>query len=115
MTWPAAAVPSWPWPRISRVEARLSARRSIVAISSTVGKDENSSGCWMNSADIRMRTEKVIESARLISSSQVGIGRIRTDQDRDDAERQRDLAAPQRGDERARRGRPGSAAAVGSA
>jgi hypothetical protein len=44
MTWPAASVPSWPRAKISRVEARLSASRSIVAISSTVGNAENSSG-----------------------------------------------------------------------
>ncbi len=79
MTWPAAAVPSCPWLRMRRVEARLSARRSIVDIRSTVGNDENSSGRSMNSATIRMRTEKVIESARLMSSSHGGIGRMRTD------------------------------------
>jgi hypothetical protein len=44
MTWPAALVPSWPCDRISRVEARLSASLSMVAISRTVGKAENSSG-----------------------------------------------------------------------
>ncbi len=32
MTWPAASVPSWPCARISRVEARLSASRSMVEI-----------------------------------------------------------------------------------
>src|SRR6266851_5405757 len=61
-----------------RVEARLSARRSIVAISRTVGKVENSSGFWMNSATIRMRMDSVIEIARLKSSSQDGIGRMST-------------------------------------
>jgi hypothetical protein len=40
---PAAAVPSWPRDRIRRVEARLTASRSMVAMSSTVGKAENSS------------------------------------------------------------------------
>ena len=58
MTWPAAAVPSWPRARIRPVEARLSASRSMVAISSTVGKAENSSGAWMNSAVIRISTER---------------------------------------------------------
>ena len=58
ITWPAAAGPSWPWPRISRVEARLSASRSMVAISSTVGKALNSSGFSMNSAVSRISTEK---------------------------------------------------------
>ena len=77
MTWPAAAVPSWPWARMSRVEARLSASRSIVAINRTVGKAENSSGAWMNSDVIRISTEKVIEIASEKSSSTGGSGRIR--------------------------------------
>ncbi len=38
----------------------------------------NSSGFSMNSAIIRISTERVIESASEISSSQAGIGRIRT-------------------------------------
>src|ERR1700735_693456 len=46
MTWPAAAVPSWPWARMSRVEARLSASRSMVEINSTVGNAADSSGGW---------------------------------------------------------------------
>src|SRR3984893_11935593 len=37
MTWPAAAVPSCPCARMRRVEARVSAKRSMVAISSTGG------------------------------------------------------------------------------
>ncbi len=78
ITWPAAAGPVWPFASISRVEARLSARRSMVAISSTVGKDEKSSGREMNSAVIRISTEKVIEMAREKSSSHRGIGRIST-------------------------------------
>ncbi len=44
MTCPAAVGPSCPWLKMSRVEARLSARRSIVAMRSVVGKAENSSG-----------------------------------------------------------------------
>ena len=78
MTWPAASVPSWPRDRIRRVEARLSDSRSMVAISSTVGKAENSSGVWMNSAVIRISTEKVIEIASAQSSSSGGSGRIST-------------------------------------
>ena len=78
MTWPAAAVPSWPCERISRVEARLSASRSMVEISSTVGKAENSSGAWMNSAVIRISTERMIEIASARSSSIGGSGRIST-------------------------------------
>ena len=42
----------------------FSARRSIVAIRSTVGKAEKSSGFWIHSATIRMSTESAIESAR---------------------------------------------------
>jgi hypothetical protein len=61
ITWPAASVPSWPRARMRRVEARLSASRNMVAISSTVGKAENSSGAWMNRDVIRISTEKVIE------------------------------------------------------
>ena len=78
MTWPAAPVPSWPCDRISRVDARLSDNRSIVEISSTVGKAENSSGVWMNSAVIRISTEKMIEMASAKSSSSGGSGRIST-------------------------------------
>ena len=78
MTCPAASVPSWPCARISRVEARLSANRSMVAISSTVGNDENSSGVWMNSAVIRISTEMMIEIASARSSSNGGRGRIST-------------------------------------
>src|SRR5471032_1130808 len=37
MTWPAAAVPSWPCDRINRVEARLSDSRNMVEISRIVG------------------------------------------------------------------------------
>ena len=78
MTWPAAEVPSWPCARISRVEARLSDSRSIVEISSTVGKAENSSGAWMNSEVIRISTESVIEIASARSSRIGGSGRIST-------------------------------------
>ena len=78
MTWPAASVPSWPCARMRRVEARLSASRSMVAISSTVGKAENSSGVWMNSAVIRISTERMIEIASAMSSSSAGSGRMST-------------------------------------
>lgn len=60
------------------MEARLSASRSMVAISSTVGKDENSSGLRMNRAVIITSTEKVMEMASAKSSIQDGIGRMRT-------------------------------------
>ena len=78
ITWPAAAVPSWPCERMRRVEARLSASRSMVAISSTVGKEENSSGVWMNKAVIMISTEMMIEMARNRSRTTGGSGRMRT-------------------------------------
>src|SRR5580693_3609115 len=84
MTWPAASEPSWPCDRISRVEARLSESRSIVEINRMVGNDENSSGAWMNSEVIRIR----IDSVR-------GQAQAQHHQDGEDAERQRDIAAPQ--------------------
>ena len=78
MTWPAAAVPSWPCDRISRVEARFSDSRSMVEINRMVGNEENSSGAWMNSAVIRIRIDSVIEIARNRSSTIAGSGRIST-------------------------------------
>src|SRR5690606_34085604 len=78
ITCPAACGPVCPSERIRRVEARLSARRSMVAMRRTVGKELKSSGFVINRQVIRITTEKVIEMARLKSSSQLGIGRIRT-------------------------------------
>ncbi len=78
ITWPAASVPSCPRARMRRVEARLSANRSMVAIRSTVGKAENSSGAWMNRAVIRISTDRMIDMASAISSSGAGNGRMRT-------------------------------------
>jgi hypothetical protein len=78
MTLPAASVPVWPWVRMRRVDARLSASRSIVVISSTVGKTLKSSGRSMKSAVIRTRTDAVIETARSRSSRTLGKGRIST-------------------------------------
>ena len=78
MTWPAAAGPSWPCDKISRVEARLRESRSMVAINSTVGNAENSSGAWMNSDVIRISTENVMEMASAKSSSSAGSGRMST-------------------------------------
>jgi len=76
ITWPAAEGPSCPSLRIRRVDAMLSPRRSMVAISSTVGNELKSSGFSMNSTVISTRTEKVMLMARHRSSSQVGIGMI---------------------------------------
>ena len=55
----------------------LSASRSIVAISSTVGKAEKSSGRWIHSATIRISTDSAIEKARPRSIRIGGIGRNR--------------------------------------
>jgi hypothetical protein len=44
MTLPAASWPFWPLSRITRVEATFSASRSMVVISSTIGKMVKSSG-----------------------------------------------------------------------
>ena len=93
MTWPAASVPSWPCARIRRVEARLSASRSMVAISSTVGKAENSSGVWMNSAVIRISTEKMIEMASAKIEQQRRQRQDQHHQDGEHADGERDVAA----------------------
>ena len=71
-------MPSCPRERIRRVDARFSARRSIVEMSRMVGNAENSSGAWMNSAVIRISTDRMMETAREKSSSIAGSGRIRT-------------------------------------
>ena len=78
MTWPAAAVPSCPFDRISRVDAMFSDSRSMVEINRTVGNEENSSGAWINSEVIRIRIDTVIEIARNRSSTSEGSGRIST-------------------------------------
>ena len=78
ITWPAASGPSCPLARMSRVEARLRASRSIVAISNTVGKELKSSGRLMNNTVIRISTEKAMEIASEMSSIQLGIGRMST-------------------------------------
>ena len=58
--------------------AMLSDSRSMVAISSTVGKDEKSSGRWIHSATIRISTDSAIEKARPMSMRKAGIGRNST-------------------------------------
>src|SRR6478735_4012782 len=76
-TWPAAFSPSPPRDRIRRVVATLSASRRIVAISSTVGKAEKSSGRWIHSATIRISADSAIEKARPRSIRIGGMGRNR--------------------------------------
>ena len=63
---------------MSRVVAMLSDSRSIVAISSTVGNAEKSSGFWIQSATIRISTDNAIESASPRSISIAGSGRNST-------------------------------------
>ena len=53
----------------------LSASLRMVATSSTVGKAENSSGFWIQSATIRIRTESAIDSASPKSIIIAGTGR----------------------------------------
>src|SRR5271166_6825755 len=60
---------------MSRVVEMLSARRRIVATSSTVGKAENSSGFWIHKLTIRIRTDSAIDSARPKSIIVAGTGR----------------------------------------
>ncbi len=50
----------------------------MVAISSTVGKDEKSSGRWIQSATMRMRTESAMEKASPTSTRTTGMGRNST-------------------------------------
>src|SRR5690606_24259100 len=69
ITLPAEAPPSWPWLRISRVEARFSPRRNRVATSRTVGKTANSSGRLISSEVIRISTDDTIEMANSRSST----------------------------------------------
>ena len=61
-----------------RVVAMLRDSRSIVAMSSTVGNEEKSSGRWIHSATIRISTESAIEKARPMSMRKAGIGRNST-------------------------------------
>jgi hypothetical protein len=76
ITSPAACVPSWPRPRISRTEATFRPSRNSVATSSTVGKAVNSNGFLISSAVIRISTALVIEIDSRMSSANAGTGRI---------------------------------------
>src|SRR5271166_1721909 len=60
---------------MSLVVEMLSASRRIVATRRTVGKAENSSGLWIHSATIRIRTASAIESAKPKSIINAGTGR----------------------------------------
>ena len=93
MTWPAAAVPSCPRDRMRRVEARLSASRSMVAISRMVGKrgeferrvDEQRRHQDQHRQDDRDRQEHVEHDRRQRQDQH--------DQDGHHADRERDVAA----------------------
>ncbi len=61
-----------------RVVAMLSDSRNIVEISRIVGKDEKSSGRWIQSATIRISTEMAIENASPMSMKKAGMGRNST-------------------------------------
>jgi hypothetical protein len=78
-TWPAAAGPSLPRDRISRVVATFSDSRSNVVSSNRVGKLVKSSGLCRNNATISTSTEPVMDVARPRSRISVGSGRISTD------------------------------------
>jgi hypothetical protein len=74
MTCPAAAEPVWPWTSTIRVEATLRPSRNSVANSSTVGKDEKSSGFSALSATISTARLIVMFMMKNTSSRKAGIG-----------------------------------------
>jgi hypothetical protein len=78
---------------MSLVVEMLSASLRIVATRSTVGKAENSSGLWIQSATIRMRTASAMESASPKSIMNAGTGRGEQAQDKDDADGEGDVLA----------------------
>ena len=74
MTWPAASVPVWPLTSTTRVEATLSASLSRVANSSTVGKEEKSSGRATFSATISTARLSMMLVTKPMSSNVAGTG-----------------------------------------
>src|SRR3954447_16645789 len=94
MTWPAAAAPSCPRPRISRVEARFSDSRSMVAMRSTEGVELERA---LDEERGEQDEHRECDGERQQDVEQEG--RQRQDengQDRDDAEAQEDVGLPQR-------------------
>ena len=71
---PAALPPSCPFTSTIRVEATFKASRSSVANSSTLGKDEKSSGARAFSATISTATAIAMLSTKKMSSISGGIG-----------------------------------------
>ncbi|MNT00900.1 hypothetical protein D3C72_1353480 [compost metagenome] len=74
ITAPAAAEPLWPSSRITRLLATFSDRRSRVVISSTEGKEENSSGSRVLIPTISTMMETAILKVKKMSSSTGGSG-----------------------------------------
>ena len=66
---PAASWPSWPFTKITLVDATFSARRSIVANNSTVGKEENSKGLRVLMAIMMISRLAAILKVNKMSSS----------------------------------------------
>ena len=75
ITWPAAPVPEWPSEMISLVEETFSASRRMSEASSTLGKEEKSSGFSMKIEVVKIRMAKANETVRPISMIQAGTGR----------------------------------------
>ncbi len=78
ITRPTAPGPSWPWRRISRVEAMLRERRKRVVTRSSDGKEEKSSGLVLYIDISRMTRPMVMLSDSSRSRIMVGRGRIMT-------------------------------------
>ena len=78
MTWPAAAVPSLPCKRISRVEATFKESLKRVVTKSTEGNTEKSKGFKVYMPVSRMiRAKEMLKESR-ISKRKEGKGRIMT-------------------------------------
>ena len=78
ITCPTAPWPSWPWSRMSRVEAIFSASLNRVVISSSEGKEEKSSGLVLYMLISRMSMPMVMLKESSMSSRKGGSGTIMT-------------------------------------
>ncbi len=74
ITLPAASGPSWPLPRIIRVDATFNPRRRTVAIRSKVGKLEKSSGRLVCNATIRTSSDTRMFVTKKVSRRNAGSG-----------------------------------------
>jgi hypothetical protein len=77
MTWPAAAVPSWPFGQDQARRGEVQRSRSMVAISSTVGKDEKFERRLDEQRRHQDQHREDDRDASSMSSSSGGSGRIR--------------------------------------